>query len=68
LNEHASVAAEAGRSSLSRDTRSNAKRNCVRPSLKSAKPSNQNDDLVEFFSFNAADDVSNVSFEGDCLA
>src|SRR5215471_17270993 len=26
------------------------------------------DDLVEFFSFNAADDVSNVSFERDCLA
>jgi hypothetical protein len=26
------------------------------------------DNLVEFFSFNAADDVSNVSFERDCLA
>ena len=26
------------------------------------------DNLVEFFSFNAADDVTNVSFERDCLA
>ncbi len=26
------------------------------------------DNLVEFFSFNAANDVSNVSFERDCLA
>jgi hypothetical protein len=26
------------------------------------------DNLVEFFSFNAADNVSNVSFERDCLA